>query len=1155
MAACVRVLHSALALVLLSGLAGFIANGSFEEGVGTPTGWRLEGRGAWERADDGRIAAVTGDGEDVSYWRTTTLALQPNRSYRLSFRYAAEGGGGCVIAGTDFANCDFPIAPGWRRAHVTFATPADTAGASVRLGQWHLKGKALFDDVRLTEVQPVYRRAGGLVLGEGEQVANGAYTFRAPLGSEGGNCARPLKSFTASFNTNRWVFTGGTEVVYAHRVGAARERSAAVELNCSYHMAGAGVVEASVDGARWVPLTRFSGVGPVRAALPAPLFPAADVLVRVRAEAGDAFFQVDSYAYGAQLAGDGADLAGATAFAEAEAASPKVRLCPLSLPAMGEEELDLEVENLDGADHQVRLTVAVTPEGGLIATNASALLALGPGVGTERVPCPPLTAGLNTVAVEAREDGEVLSRATMEVQVPAIGEAAFGYALDAGPQAQLWWCEATYKVSQTRPLPRVMGDALTLEAARNEYEPAQVVIRPRQDLTDVRVRASDLTGTPGRIAAKNVTIAQVEYVNVTRPTDAGGAAGIWPDPLPPFEQGRALKAGSNYPLWVTVCVPEDQAPGVYAGELDVEAKEWRATVPVRLTVWDFVLPHESHLQTAFGLSVQEIRRYHNLESTDELRQVMDLYFRDFAAHRIAPYDPAPLDPIRVEFSAGTWEGGAYDADRPHAGARSLKVADASTTESVAARCADVVTVDRTRAYALRWWARTERPAQPYLVTVSQYDADEQWISGNNVDLLRTGTGAWERESATIEPEQWNERTRSARIFLRPAPWTEAGEATGTAWFDDLYFGPQGGSENLLKGPGFEEPAGELEAKVDFAAFDRECQRCLDGLGFNTVLVGLRGMPGGTFQSRSPGRIGAFAQGTPEYERLMASQGRQIVQHLRAKGWLGKAYTYWFDEPDPKDYGFVAEGMELLKRAAPGLRRMLTEQPEEALAGRVDLWCPLVSTVGPQAIASRKQQGEHFWWYLCTEPKWPCIGLFIDRPAADLRAWAWLSRKWGVEGQLVWSANYWTSEAAFPAPKAQNPWTDPMSYVSGYDFRAGQVGCWGNGDGRFLYPPNRDVAGDRRKFVTGPVDSIRWEMLREGVEDYEYFCILEGLIARAEASGKVDAALLGRARRLLAVPDAVIRDERTYSKSPLPLYEHRRQLAQVIVELSNARKSP
>ena len=88
---------------------------------------------------------------------------------------------------------------------------------------------------------------------------------------------------------------------------------------------------------------------------------------------------------------------------------------------------------------------------------------------------------------------------------------------------------------------------------------------------------------------------------------------------------------------------------------------------------------------------------------------------------------------------------------------------------------------------------------------------------------------------------------------------------------------------------------------------------------------------------------------------------------------------------------------------------------------------------------------------------------------------------------------------------------------GHEDEPGFVGYWGNGDGRFLYPPNRAGAADRRKYLAGPVSSIRWEMLREGLEDYEYFAILQQEIAKARAAGVKDA-FLAEAEKLLEIPE-------------------------------------
>ncbi|GIX06662.1 MAG: hypothetical protein KatS3mg115_1065 [Candidatus Poribacteria bacterium] len=284
---------------------------------------------------------------------------------------------------------------------------------------------------------------------------------------------------------------------------------------------------------------------------------------------------------------------------------------------------------------------------------------------------------------------------------------------------------------------------------------------------------------------------------------------------------------------------------------------------------------------------------------------------------------------------------------------------------------------------------------------------------------------------------------------------------------------------------------------------------------------LRGLGGGTFHSRYLGELAGFQQGTPEHEALFTRYVRAIQDHLEAKGWLEKAYIYWFDEPEPKDYPFVREGMALIGRAGPKLTRMLTEEPVEELYGYVDLWCPITNHYDHQRAEERRQHGERFWWYICTGPKAPYATLFIDHPAVELRTWLWQTWKYKLDGILIWQSNYWTSPTAFP-DRLQNPYEDPMSYQTGYGRPPGYIGYWGNGDGRFLYPPEEVFTGEG-PVLEGPVSSIRWEMLREGIEDYEYLWLLRSAVERWNGREGLDPQAqetVRRAAKLLEVPPEI-----------------------------------
>ena len=324
----------------------------------------------------------------------------------------------------------------------------------------------------------------------------------------------------------------------------------------------------------------------------------------------------------------------------------------------------------------------------------------------------------------------------------------------------------------------------------------------------------------------------------------------------------------------------------------------------------------------------------------------------------------------------------------------------------------------------------------------------------------------------------------------------------------------------------------------------------EGSPFNSFLLPLRGMGGGTFHSRHLGELEGFKEGTPEHARLFQDYLSQIERHLRERGWLDKAYTYWFDEPDRKDYEFVADGMKRIKAAAPGIKRMLTEQPEPKLSGNVEIWCALTPEWTPEKVAARRAAGEEVWWYICTGPKAPYVTEFIDHPGTELRLWPWQSWQYGVGGILIWQTLYWNSATAYPDPQLQDPWQDPMSWQVGYGLASGKKSPWGNGDGRFLYPPRRPLS-DTSPCLDGPVNSLRWENLRDGMEDYEYFWLLSREIERV-AAAKGDGKLVQEARGLLKIPSEISEDLKHFTTDPRLMLQHREQIARMIERLQRER---
>lgn len=343
-------------------------------------------------------------------------------------------------------------------------------------------------------------------------------------------------------------------------------------------------------------------------------------------------------------------------------------------------------------------------------------------------------------------------------------------------------------------------------------------------------------------------------------------------------------------------------------------------------------------------------------------------------------------------------------------------------------------------------------------------------------------------------------------------------------------------------------ASAFKPTIDWTAWDAAMKKAIDEYGFNAFTIPIVGMGGGTFHSRTEPSLLDYAENTPEYQAAFSSYCQQVEEHLKANGWLDEAYVYWFDEPDPKDYEFVMNGFRKIQQAAPGINRMLTEQVEEALIGGPNIWCPISDAFNMEKAEQRRPFGEKFWWYVCTWPKEPYCTLFIDHPATDLRVWLWQTWQRKIDGILVWQSNYWTSPTAYPDPEApQNPYEDPMGWTTGYGTPAGARIPWGNGDGRFIYPPETATGRQAEPVMEGPVSSIRWEMLRDGVEDYEYFVILRRLIGEAKKKG-IDPAALVAFEQLLEVPAEVTASLTQFTADPEPLEERRESLGKAIEAL-------
>jgi hypothetical protein len=721
----------------------------------------------------------------------------------------------------------------------------------------------------------------------------------------------------------------------------------------------------------------------------------------------------------------------------------------------------------------------------------------------------------------------------------------FGYLISSGPTCSVWWTEGSYKVMRDTPLPEKKGDRINVWSAQNEFESFIVVINPYTRMENLRISCSGLKDSRGGLlGSENILFRKIEYVKVTKPTDSYAFPGWWPDPLPLYNKPETLTPTENQSLWITVKVPNDQQPGIYTGNIEISSGSWNLKIPLSLQVWDFCLPIAPALRSGFGFDMRTVNRYENLREPQDQRKVFDYYMESFRDHRISPYDPFYFSPIREEIKGVAWKGGFFDGKEKMTGNYAYRLVDKSASGNTEGSTKEFIPVSHQDSYKLTWYSKALKENQVYIVGVECYNAEKELIVFENRFESYKGKTEWKAD--TLKFRTFDPEISYIKIRLFPTNRTKAGEDTGTMWFDNLQLINMKTNFNEFQAGDFEVNPESIDISLDFTEFNKAGQRYFDEFGFTGYRLSLKGLGGGTFYSRESGIFEGFEQGTEEYNKLMERYLKQMQDNLKRNGWLGKEYIYWFDEPYENDYPFVRETNALIKKYAPGITTFLTEH----IAGKdisdvTDISCTIWHKLDHEKIRKMNEKGLQCWSYLCTAPKSPWISEFIDHDAVNMRMWCWASWQYQLKGILIWQSNYWNSEVASPEGYLQDPREEAMSFVTGYGWPLGKQSSWGNGDGRLFYPVNRNPNTDRSAYVDRPVPSIRLEILRDGIEDYDYFSILKKEMENAPTS---KSRIVKEAGKLLKIPPEIYKDEKTYTKNPQDLIEYRKKLAQYIIDL-------
>lgn len=196
---------------------------------------------------------------------------------------------------------------------------------------------------------------------------------------------------------------------------------------------------------------------------------------------------------------------------------------------------------------------------------------------------------------------------------------------------------ATYSVWTTSSLEKVLKSApvrpmepVNISAARGEHEAFQIVIRAgRQGLRGVAPAVSDLKSERAGIASSVLSLCLPYYIYLPAHSKH------YPDPLPPYQKPFDLAAGATQPVWVSMSVPRDAKPGTYTGMLTITAENASpTTVPITLKVFNFQMPPEPKMTTAFGLwSLSFLEHGHGLAKDAPEAVALHKKYYDFLLDR------------------------------------------------------------------------------------------------------------------------------------------------------------------------------------------------------------------------------------------------------------------------------------------------------------------------------------------------------------------------------------------------------------------------------------------------------------------------------------------------------------------------------------------
>ncbi len=204
-----------------------------------------------------------------------------------------------------------------------------------------------------------------------------------------------------------------------------------------------------------------------------------------------------------------------------------------------------------------------------------------------------------------------------------------------------------------------------------------------------------------------------------------------------------------------------------------------------------------------------------------------------------------------------------------------------------------------------------------------------------------------------------------------------------------------------------------------------------------------------------------AIGTPAYNTFWHPMLQDFTKHLKEKNW----FTITAIAMDERPMAAMQSVIQLLKTIDTTWKIALAGDYHPEIENDIFDYCVASRWQFPgDVLQKRKQQGKISTWYTCCTENYP-NGFTFSPP--DEHVWlGWYTAATGMDGYLRWAFNSWTK--------------NPLK------------------DSRFTAWP----AGDTYQVYPGPLTSIRFEKLIEGIQDFEKIRLLQNEYKKKNKTDKL-----------------------------------------------------